>query len=69
MWVWSETGREQDERAVSGTICADPALTTRKKRESVSGGRGSAFERYRLVERISTVSTWHAYKGEGLRQY
>jgi len=32
-----ENGYEQDERAVSGTICAASALTTRERRESVSG--------------------------------
>ncbi len=32
-------GREQDERDVSGTISAALALTTRKKRESLSGRR------------------------------
>jgi len=30
-------GREEDERAVSRTICAAQALTTRKMRESVFG--------------------------------
>jgi uncharacterized protein len=30
---------EEDEIAVSSTICAAPALTTRKQRESFSGRR------------------------------
>ena len=32
-----ENGCEEDGRAASGTICAAPAPTTRKKREFVSG--------------------------------
>jgi len=32
-------GREDYESAVSGAICAAPALATRKTRESVSGSR------------------------------
>jgi hypothetical protein len=35
----ASNGCEQDESAVSGTIHAAVALTTRKKRESVSGKR------------------------------
>jgi hypothetical protein len=35
--VTAKNGREQDESAVSGTIHAAVALTTRKMTESVSG--------------------------------
>src|SRR5215470_8998829 len=63
-----ENGCEQDESAVSGAIRTVAALTTVEGRQSVSGRR-SALQQSKPAEHISTVSTHHAYKREGLRPY
>jgi len=54
----SENGRAQDERSASGTISAAPALTTRKKRESVSGRMKRVLKQCRLGQRI--LGPWQA---------
>jgi len=64
----TRNGCEQDERAVSRTICAAPALAI-ERGESASPGGESALKQCRPAERISTVSTYHRSGKEGRRPY
>jgi len=52
----ARTGGEQDERAVSGAIYAALALTTKKKREAVSGRRKRSEAMYARGAHLHSVN-------------